>query len=132
MGRRKAYAELLPFDPRYSYISDVDMWMRMCLHWDVAYVKKPLIILDNTPTPWRKFRWDRIELMRKMQIANIQNFYIDQPERLKLELRRHHWISKRVYLRRCIGRARHHDWDGLKEGIKLYQDLNLSVRFLGD
>jgi len=132
MARRRAYEELLPFDPGYSYISDVDMWMRMCLHWDVGYVKEPLIILDNTPTPWRQFRWDRIGLMYRIQIENINRFYADQPERLRRELNRHHWIVQKVYLRRLLGRAWHRDWDGLREGMKRCQELNWPIRILGE
>jgi len=50
MARRSAYEKLLPFDGAFGFVSDVDMWMRMCLHYDVAYVRKPLITLDHSPT----------------------------------------------------------------------------------
>ena len=131
MARRAAYAQLLPFDPAYSFISDVDMWMRMCLHWDVAYVREPLIILDNTPTPWRQFRWDRVELMRKMQVENIYRFYAAQPRRLRRELLRHQIAAQRFYLGRLLGCIRRRDWAGFREGCLHCRNLGWPLRLVG-
>ena len=131
IARRTAYAELLPFDSEFGYISDVDMWMRMCLCWDVAYVREPLIVLDNTPTSWRVFRWDRLELARKMQLANIQRFYAAQPDRLYRELVRHEQVVRQVYMRRLLGRLWHRDWVGLREGLKLCRAFYWPLRLPG-
>ncbi|MFB3854691.1 MAG: glycosyltransferase family 2 protein [Vicinamibacterales bacterium] len=119
MARAEAYKELLPFDPAYGYISDVDMWMRMCLRWDVAYVREPLIRLDMTPTPWRAFRWDRLELMRRMQRDNIRRFYGDDPVRLSREMKRHVRAVRREYMWRAFNRLRRGDWRSFKQGIGL-------------
>lgn len=130
MARRTAYDDLLPFDSRFSYISDVDMWIRMCLAWDVAYVPEPLILLDNTPTPWRAFRWDRIELMRHMQRVNIQRFYSEEPERMRRELKRHEKVAQQQYLRRLLGRLWHRDLKGVREGVRLCRNLGWPLQWL--
>jgi glycosyltransferase involved in cell wall biosynthesis len=121
MARSAAYRKLLPFDPAYAHISDVDMWMRMCLAWDVAYVREPLIRLDMTPTPWRAFHWERLELLRRMQRENIHRFFSGDPVRLRLELQRHRRAVRREYLWRAFNRLRRGDWESLREGLALYR-----------
>ena len=131
MARRSAYSEILPFDPAYGFISDVDMWLRMCEKWDVAYVREPLILLDFSPSPWRNFRWDRFELGRKIQLANIHRFFSSQPDRLHKELKRHRLIVQQFYFRRLLGRVYHRDWTGLFEGLRICRELGLPLRWLG-
>lgn len=124
MARRTAYSRLLPFDSKYGFISDVDMWMRMCLNYDVAYIREPLIILDNSPTPNRAFKWERLTRIRLMQEANISRFYGDQPARLKKEMYQHRQVVRRVYLRRLLGRIWHRDWSSVREGLRFYNHLH--------
>jgi glycosyltransferase involved in cell wall biosynthesis len=45
MVRRAAYDQMLPFDPRFGIVADVDMWLRMAERWHVAYVPERLIEL---------------------------------------------------------------------------------------
>lgn len=123
MARRSAYKTLLPFDARFGFISDVDMWMRMCLEHDIAYVREPLIILDHSPTPERSFKWDRLETLKEMQEINIKRFYKDLPDPLEKELKIHRIITKHEYLRRIAGRIWHRDWPSIKEGMNLYFKL---------
>ena len=134
MARRTAYDELLPFDSKYGFVSDVDMWMRMCHKFDVAYVREPLIVLDHSPTAERNpghFNWNWLDNVRRMQVENIQRFYADEPQRLRQELRRHHRIAQQVYLRRLAGRVWHRDWEGVKEGMRRCKELNWPTRILG-
>ena len=54
MAGRIAYDEKGIFNPRYGFISDVDMWLRLAHARDVAYVPEPLIA--STPRePNHKF-----------------------------------------------------------------------------
>lgn len=105
MARRDTYRKLLPFDSQFGFVSDVDMWMRACRHFDVAYVREPLIHLDDSPTPWRGFDWNRVEAVRRMQRLNIERFYGDSPERLARELTRHAWVFRRWYVRKIVALA---------------------------
>lgn len=122
MARRATYDELLPFDPEFGFISDVDMWMRISHGFDVAYVREPLIILDHSPTAERGFRWDRIETSRQIQLANIYRFYGDDPVRLEQEIARHRAMIRRFYLRRLLGRILRGDWAGVRQGLSLLPD----------
>jgi glycosyltransferase involved in cell wall biosynthesis len=102
MARRDVYKKLLPFDSQFGFISDVDIWMRMCRHYDVAYVREPLIHLDDSPTSERKFDWKRTETLRRIQRVNIERFYSDVPQRLSSELARHKDLFRRWYARKTL------------------------------
>jgi hypothetical protein len=59
MGRRSAYQSVGWFDARFSWFSDVWMWMRLN-HWHpVAYVQEPLIQLlpHEEDRPYAKVNW---------------------------------------------------------------------------
>ncbi len=124
MARRTAYQELLPFDAKYGPYSDVDMWMRMCKSYDVAYVREPLILLDDSPSTWRKFDWQRIEIVRQMQFDNVKRFYSSNPDRLRIEIRRHRKAYTKMCLRRILGRVWHRDFDGVLKGLSLLFSTN--------
>jgi len=123
MARQKAYDELLPFAEKYSFVSDVDMWMRMCLKYDVAYVREPLIIIDNSPTDWRQASWERAEIVREMELENIKIFYSNDPRLFKKTVKKHEFIARRRYMRLIVGRAWHGDWARVREGIKLLKNI---------
>jgi glycosyltransferase involved in cell wall biosynthesis len=134
MARRSAYDKLLPFDVTFGFVSDVDMWMRMCLYYDVAYVRKPLIILDHSPSKERgsgNFNWGWLDASRKMQEINIKRFYNEQPERLRREMRRHSKLVQWVYAQRILGRLRSCDWNGVKEGLGLCRNLGWPMKWAG-
>ena len=134
MARRSVYEELLPFDETFGFVSDVDMWMRMCFDHDVAYVRKPLIILDHSPTEERgsgTFNWKWLDISRKMQEINIRHFYEDQPDIMHTELQHHYWIAQRVYAMRLLGRLKNLDWTGLRDGLRLCRNLHWPLKGLG-
>jgi hypothetical protein len=35
------------FNPRFGFVSDVDMWLRLAERFDIAYVPEPLITLPS-------------------------------------------------------------------------------------
>jgi glycosyltransferase involved in cell wall biosynthesis len=50
MARRAFYEKAGLFDHRFSFFSDVDMWLRLAEDYDVAYVPEPLIVLASRKT----------------------------------------------------------------------------------
>jgi len=134
MARRAAYDALLPFDPQFGYVSDVDMWMRMCARFDVAYVREPLMTLDHTPSPWRApmaFNWSLLDYARQTQLANIRRFFANDAARFKRELRRHARVTQAVWARRLLGRIRHRDWKGFLRGVDLARNLPAPMGWMG-
>jgi glycosyltransferase involved in cell wall biosynthesis len=134
MARRSAYDELLPFDPAFGFVSDVDMWMRMCLGHDVAYVREPLITLDHDPSSERTpkmFNWSWLDGCRRMQLVNIERFFAGDPARRERELRTHARVVQTVWARRLLGRLWHRDWKGFFRGVDLARNLPAPLRWLG-
>lgn len=131
MACRSAYVRLLPFDEAYGFISDVDMCMRMCLYYDVAYVREPLIILDQSPTKERGFRWSALDATRRMQKANIIRFYTEQPGRLHRELVFHYLQTQRHYLRGLLGGLLHKDLERFYNGFAACRQIGWPLKVLG-
>jgi glycosyltransferase involved in cell wall biosynthesis len=50
MARRACYAAVGPFDARYSFDSDIEMWVRLASRYDVAYIAEPLITVTPRET----------------------------------------------------------------------------------
>lgn len=129
MARRSAYDLLLPFDEKFGFISDVDMWMRMCRHYDIAYVREPLLLLDHSPQfRGEKVNWLMVEWARKIQLVNLQRFYGSDPVRLAREIKLHKAAARKLLTRRLIGRLRYGDWSGALHVLTLWKDWNLSRR----
>lgn len=59
MARRAAYDAVGGFDPRFSFIADVAMWLRLNLRYPVAYVAEPLIQLTphESDRPYAYVNW---------------------------------------------------------------------------
>lgn len=134
MARRSAYEKLLPFDDAFGFVSDVDMWMRMCQHYDVAYVRKPLIILDHSASQERdsgKYNWGWLDASRRMQEINIKRFFNEQSERHIRELRWHSKVAQWIYAQRILGRIKSRDWNGVKEGLGLCRNLGWPMKWAG-
>jgi hypothetical protein len=78
------------------------MWMRACRLFDVAYVREPLIHLDQSPTVERTFDWRHAETLRTIQRLNTERMYGDSQDRLERELTRHVREFRRYYLRNVV------------------------------
>ena len=134
MARRSAYEELLPFDPAFGFVSDVDMWMRMCAGYDVAYVDKPLIFLDHSPSAERVlgvFNWKPVETVRRIHQTNIERMFAGDAARIARETRRLEWMMQRFVAARLLGRVRRRDWSGLKQGLAIASRLESPLRWIG-
>jgi glycosyltransferase involved in cell wall biosynthesis len=95
--RREAYQRLGLYDPAYGFVSDVEMWMRLSLHGDVAYLRRPLIQVrereENHEINQDAALIDRI--VGRMQRRYLGLAYAPTQrlaKRLKLELR----VARRV------------------------------------
>jgi len=137
MVRRAAYDRLLPFDPAFGDISDVDMWMRICMHYDVAYVREPLVFLDftsrtrNQPRLSQQFEWQRWQTYWELHRVNICRYYAHAPARLRWQLVRHNFVVQKYYLRIILGRVWHREWALLREGLAFCRNVGWPLRILG-
>lgn len=121
MARRSVYQMHLPFDQRFGPWADVDMWMRICQTHDIGYVRRPLIILDDSDTAYRRFRWEKVRLLHSMHFINIDRAAESpsQHARWTSRQRRH---STLMLLRHFAGRACRLDIAGIVEGARFVGD----------
>jgi glycosyltransferase involved in cell wall biosynthesis len=92
MVRRQAYDIVGPFDERFGFLADVDMWMRLWDIGEVAYVDEPLIRIvsqDRAPHFFAISRREHRRLVQTMFLeARRRHFH---GWKLKFELVRHEY-----------------------------------------
>jgi hypothetical protein len=123
MARREAYDRANLFDARFGCISDVDMWMRLCEEWDVAYVRKPLITLDQGGSRYSGVPIERLLLTKRLQKECIRRLYGRDVSRFKRETRVHGRVFRKAFLRRMAGRIAHADWRSVARGLGLAREF---------
>ena len=92
MGRRSAYLTVGLFDPRFGFLSDVDMWLRLAERFDVAYIPEPLITLPSREAVPRI--WNGAERLAQRQVERMfwearMRHYDQLPVRRAAEAIRH-------------------------------------------
>lgn len=118
MVRREVHRELLPFDPQFRNWADVDYWMRICLRHDIAYLAEPLITLDDSDTPERRFSWFRMFLMHKLYITNIRRHFAEDPKGLNEALAVQCSFFRRRFFRNLIKSISNARMPDLLAGLK--------------
>jgi glycosyltransferase involved in cell wall biosynthesis len=106
MARRSAYVHAGLFDPRFGFVSDVDMWMRLADEYDVAYISEPLINLpcrESVPRKWGGAEeCAHVSIDRMFWEARMRH-YRDRPIRRFGEAVRHvGFVALRECLRLCF------------------------------
>jgi glycosyltransferase involved in cell wall biosynthesis len=74
MTRRSSYDRLLPFDARFGCVADVDMWMRLSLTADVAFVDEALIRADPASHFVQGVNWPMVHALRRLHEENVRRF----------------------------------------------------------
>jgi hypothetical protein len=117
MARKACYDAVGPFDPAYSFNSDVDMWMRLASRYDVAYVAEPLIRI----TPREKshlmsnlYLWERTVDVRVKRKALALAAPHDRARRLRFEAR-----ARAHYGRLVLPALRHARWADVRLALYL-------------
>jgi glycosyltransferase involved in cell wall biosynthesis len=90
MGRRRAYEEVGGFESRYSFYSDVAMWMRLNLRYPVAYIAEPLMFLKvfEPGRPWEITNWTYPQICFDIYQEAVDGLYAGFPVKIAQERRR--------------------------------------------
>jgi glycosyltransferase involved in cell wall biosynthesis len=118
MVRREVYERHLPFDERFGPWADVDMWMRVCDSHDIAYVARPLIMLNPESHFRRHFQWDTIHLLLSMHLLNIHRM-AHTSEELGYWLLRQRWHASKTLARLFLGRLVKLEARQLVKGLRM-------------
>jgi glycosyltransferase involved in cell wall biosynthesis len=133
MARRSCYEKSGPFRPKYGFVSDVEMWMRLNVDYPVAYIADPLIKVAQRELthPYAYIDWDLEQSVIAMRrdIINILGarglISVSEATRTLRRLRERRWI----YLAgSCLKRRR---GDLLLRGLTLFRgDESLLLKSL--
>ncbi len=114
--RREVYNELMPFNDRFGAWADIDMWMRVCLQWDIYYISDPLMDLYDAG-PFRKWNWDKALNIQDMFFLNICRHF-DCAKARRGALKKQLNIRRKQWLRFMFGRIRHRQFGSLFKGLQ--------------
>jgi glycosyltransferase involved in cell wall biosynthesis len=124
MVRASAYQELGLLDPKFGFISDVDLWLRLALHHDVAYVARPLISLGDRPVdhPFRRGLWHAAFWAFGIYTTHLKTFRERIPN-IVARYRSSYPVTLRNYFIRTMASClKHRRWDRIREGLAIWQD----------
>ncbi|HEY8223911.1 MAG TPA: glycosyltransferase [Pyrinomonadaceae bacterium] len=114
--RKSCYEKLGRFDARLSYTCDCEMWMRICLFFDIAYIKEPLLkYREHDRNESRNF-YDHVKNLKEHLLFRI--LILDKfPQRIPAarELRR---SVRREYSQQALSLANHHYSHGRFDSAK--------------
>jgi glycosyltransferase involved in cell wall biosynthesis len=120
MVRRRCVMATGPFDPRIPTLADVDMWLRLLLHYDAAYIPEPLICVASREAGHVATRpnWNVRREHELIYLLNTARRYPGQPEkvaRLRREIAPMLWKCR---ARMFLQAVRHGDWRAASHGLR--------------
>jgi len=134
MLRKSCYEAVGPFDESLGFVGDVDMWMRLLLKFDVAYIREPLIqIIPREPGhPLSRVNWEHLQNLEQLHRLNIQRRYAQDPKALRLALRRLRRRRDRFWLWNLLLCLKNRDGRAFREGLScLRGSSSLLLRVAG-
>lgn len=122
MARRSCYDASGLFNPRYSYYADVEMWMRLNLHYPVAYVDRPLITLTahEPERPYAFVNWGLERCLFAMREETLDALYPNEPLRVARDLARLRRRRDSRWARLALACLRRRDWPRLADAACLF------------
>jgi glycosyltransferase involved in cell wall biosynthesis len=120
MVRRSRLLEVGPFDPRMPTLADVDMWMRLLLRYDAAYVKESLYAIAARELDHHNSyeNWNVRKESELIYELNWRRRFANEPgaaEQARRKIARLHYHQRALALAACI---RHGRWKAAKTGVQ--------------
>ena len=126
MVRRSAYERVgYRYDHTFGFLSDMDMWLRICLDHDVGYLKEPLLTCrerdqshEFSRVDWRLPRW-AVAIHEK----NIERHFSNDPATLHSARTLVHHKRDRLYRRTLLAALAQRNLHAFREGLELISTL---------
>jgi glycosyltransferase involved in cell wall biosynthesis len=121
MVRKPFVLDAGPFDPRLPVLADVDMWLRLLLRHDVAYVPEPLVQVAARDLNYRPHS-SYFSIRREQELIYVLNTARRYPGdaaavgRLRRQIAPMLWRIRLEALAYC---ARHLQWRAVAAGLRL-------------
>lgn len=124
MVRASAYQHFGLFDPKFGFISDVDMWLRLASQYDVAYVAEPLISLGDRPAdhPFRHGLWRAAFWALGIYATHLLTFSRKIPEIVSRYRNSYPRTLRNYFIKTMSSCVRHCRWARVREGLAIWQD----------
>jgi len=120
MARRSAYDVVGDFDPRFGFISDVDMWMRLAAKFDVACVLEPLISIRprESDHQMHELKWRAAAWNEDLLCTNIARFYGGVPSECGKMRRDFFWNWDKTVFRWILSDIIHARWNDFRKALE--------------
>jgi glycosyltransferase involved in cell wall biosynthesis len=120
MVSRAAYEKAgMHYDERFGFLSDTDLWLRLCLDHDVGYLREPLLICRERDSGHRYagISWQMMQWAADIAAVNIERHFADDPA--VLGRAREHWrrTRDRAFRHGLLMSAAHGDLGAFREGL---------------
>lgn len=126
MVRRSAYEKTVPFNSRYGFISDVDMWLRLGRDNDVAYIPEPLITItprepDHT---YARIHWRHEFWTLGIYVDHLNYYRAKLPQEVSLYKRKYYCNRRKLLMRDMAICIKHGWWDRVRDGFAIWRDAD--------
>lgn len=122
MGRRAIYESVGWFDERFSWYSDVWMWMRLSHTHPVMYVREPLIGLlpHEADRPYSKLNWWHERIIMTMYEDAVDLLHAGDARSIAKERRRLRRLRDRRWILAFLQSVRRDVLDRAREGLEVF------------
>ncbi len=129
MARASAYQQLGLFDEHFGFIADVEMWLRLASHFDIAYVSEPLITLGERPGdhPFRHGLWRSAFWAFAIYLKYLEVFRPKLPDACEHYQRLFSRTRRKYFIQTLLYSIRHRQWERFREGIAIWRDADDSI-----
>lgn len=117
---RKAYEAVgFRYDPRYGFLSDVDLWLRLASRFRVGYARKPLLVCRRREEghEFGRVNWKLVDWAADIHRENIDRFFGGEPEKHRNALAA--WKRKKedLTVRSVFASLAFQDHESFRDGV---------------
>jgi glycosyltransferase involved in cell wall biosynthesis len=127
MVKKSVYDDLGLLDPRFGFISDVEMWLRITTKYKFVYIPEQLMELASREIehPHRVYNW-QYKKWEFLILKEILSLYKDiLPEEVRMRRKKYFHILQYSFVLNLLLQLKHRKFGLAYEGIKKFASSNL-------
>ena len=134
MVPRRAYEKVgFRYDEDFGFLSDMDLWLRLAIHYDVGYLREPLLTcrMRDAAHEYSGVNWQIIEWAVSIFCVNIQRHFESDSGTLQSAIKL--WTQKRdrYYWQSILAAAAQADLPSFRKGLKIsHAKSKIGLRFI--
>lgn len=134
MMRRAPHEAVGPFNRKFGFVSDVDMWLKLSRDYDVVYIDEPLIKLHPREADhvYDSLVWLQTYHILAIYAEHLCYYRQALPEETRRLMKSYAWRRRAVFLRQALTYLKNSQRNTLSEGFSLWRDSNdIVLSFIG-